>query len=183
MSPPVGITASSNAGAAAIAPAASAPTTELLNLPSTLNSAAAFIATVLERSPDGVIMLRSTYGMLAFKTPQSLSPGAKVEVRFTPGNPPSVSIVALGDPEPEDAEPPMRLDLGTTLTATLISDGTRVTLRVGAPLDDNLRRETGDIFHRACAAAGYHGDIMFAHANAIAVAPLTPLRTSIELRI
>ncbi len=34
-------------------------------------------------------------------------------------------------------------------------------LRSHAPLDDSLRRDTGDIFHRACAAAGYHGDIMF----------------------
>jgi hypothetical protein len=56
-------------------------------------------------------------------------------------------------------------------------------LRSHAPLDNALRRETSDIFHSACAAAGYHGDIVFATANAFAVAPLAPLRTSIELRI
>jgi len=134
MSEPFGISGSSNPALKGVAPAAAAPAVELLNPPSTLSTAATFIATVLQRKPDGTVLFRSPYGTLTLRTSQALAPGARVEVRFAPGTPPVVTLFALDNSEPVEAEaPPMRLDLGTTLTATLVSDGTRFTLRVGTP--------------------------------------------------
>ena len=98
------------------------------------------MATVLERSPEGAMVLRSAYGNLSLKTTQTLAPGTRVELRILPGNPPTVSILSIAEPDAAEAAPPMQLDLGTTLTATVVTAapdpnalaaGSRLMLRVG----------------------------------------------------
>jgi hypothetical protein len=126
-------------GAVGVAPAA--PVAELLSAPPALQTATNFMATVLERSPDGAVMLRSAFGNLSLKTTQTLAPGTRVELRIMPGNPPSVSIIAAAEPDATDSAPPMQLDLGTTLMATVVAAapdadapaaGSRLMLRVGS---------------------------------------------------
>ncbi len=56
-------------------------------------------------------------------------------------------------------------------------------LRTHAPLPQALREEAGALFRGASAAAGYHGDIVFATAPAFAVDPLTELRGHVAVRI
>ena len=98
-------------------------TAEVLIAPSAvLQSLAGLAATVMGRSPDGTLMVKSSYGTLSLKTTQPLPAGTRVELRLQSGNPQTVSIVTL-PPEPDAAEPPptTQLDLGTTFTATVIA--------------------------------------------------------------
>src|SRR5580698_9606292 len=97
-----------------------------------------FTATVIERGAEGALLLSSAYGALALKTAQPLAPGTKVELRVVATNPPTVTLQAA-PAEAEETEPPLQLDLGTTVTATVVtaasgSDalpaGTRLELRV-----------------------------------------------------
>ena len=119
--------------------AAAAPTVELAGpvppLPPTN-----FVAAVIARNPDGTLLTRSAFGALALKTAQPLAPGTKVELRVVSTNPPTVTLQPLA-PEEEQAGPPLQLDLGTTLTATVVapaqgdsaaSAGTKLLLRVAA---------------------------------------------------
>jgi hypothetical protein len=73
---------------------------ELLSAPSTLGSEASIIATVIDRSKDGALLLRSPFGIVSLRTPQNFPTGTRVELRVVAANPPSVSITVL-DSEPE----------------------------------------------------------------------------------
>jgi hypothetical protein len=147
MSDPLGITRPPPPAAALIQSIAAAalPNAELLGPVPALPQAASILATVIERSPEGALLLRSAYGGLALKTAQPLAPGTRVELRVLPGTPPTVSLQALAAPAPEaeDAAPPLQVDLGTTVTATVVAAppgdeampvGTRLLLRVAAAI-------------------------------------------------
>ncbi|HUK60726.1 MAG TPA: hypothetical protein VLV50_15955 [Stellaceae bacterium] len=56
-------------------------------------------------------------------------------------------------------------------------------LRSHAPLPQAIQEEAGALFRRASAAAGYHGDVVFATASAFAVDPMTELRGHVAVRI
>jgi len=97
-----------------------------------------FTATVIERSAQGALLLSSAYGALALKTAQPVAPGTKLELRVVATNPPTVTLQPAS-PEAEEIEPPLQLDLGTTVTATVVTaapgsdalpPGTRLELRV-----------------------------------------------------
>lgn len=123
--------------ATVIPPNAVAPGIELLTPLLALQEATTFAATVIGRSPEGAVLLRSAYGVFSLKSTLPLAPGTRVELRFQPGNPPSISLLGVIESEAAEATaPPMRLDLGTTTAATVIaagSDGT-ASLPVGARL-------------------------------------------------
>jgi hypothetical protein len=140
---PLGIGRPPAPGATLIQAAAAVPSAELLGpaptLPLPLSTS--FIATVIERSPEGALLLRSPYGGLALKTAQPLAPGTRVELRILPGNPPTVSILAAAGPEAEKPGPSLQLDLGTTVMATVVTAapgddavtvGAKLLLRVAA---------------------------------------------------
>jgi hypothetical protein len=116
---------------------------ELLGPVPALPQATSILATVIERSPEGALLLRSAYGGLALKTAQPLAPGTRVELRVLPGSPPTVSLQAIAAPEAEEAAPPLHVELGTTVMATVVAAppddealpvGTRLLLRVAAPI-------------------------------------------------
>lgn len=147
MSDPLGIARPLGPGATLIqtalaAAAAAAPHAELLGPAPALPLATSFMATVIERGPEGALMLRSAYGTLALKTPQPLAPGTRVELRVAPGTPPTVSIQAAAAPEAEEEPaPPLTVEPGTTVMATVVAAppgddampvGTRLLLRVAA---------------------------------------------------
>jgi hypothetical protein len=97
-----------------------------------------FTATVIERSAQGALLLSSAYGALALKTAQPVAPGTKLELRVIATNPPTVTLQPAS-PAAEEVEPPLQLDLGTTVTATVVTAapggdalpaGTRLELRV-----------------------------------------------------
>jgi hypothetical protein len=131
---PIALAAS--AGTAPVQGAGPAPSAEVIApvppLPPTN-----FVATVIERSAEGALLLRSAFGGLALKTTQPLAPGTKVELRVVSMNPPTVTLQAAA-PETEESAP-LQLDLGDTVTATVVAPapgetsppaGTRVELRV-----------------------------------------------------
>ena len=114
-----------------------APGVELLAPQLALQEAANILATVIGRSPEGTVLLRSAYGVFSLKSTLPLGVGTRVDVRYQPGNPPSFAILGIADGDaPEAAAPPTRLDVGTTTAATVIaagSDGTAA-LPVGTRL-------------------------------------------------
>jgi hypothetical protein len=130
----------------AVPPAPAAPVVELLSAPPALQAAANVAATILGRSPEGAVLLRTSLGMATIKTTLPLPPSGQIELRLQPGNPPTATIVSMQEGEAaEPAAPPMRLDLGTTVTATVIAPapdggaeapavGSHLLLRVIAPM-------------------------------------------------
>jgi hypothetical protein len=121
MTDPLGIGRPPGPGAPLIQAAASAPAVEPLGPAPALPLATSFMATVVERGPDGTLLLRSAYGGLSLKTTQPLPPGTRVELRVLPGNPPSVSMLAIGEPDAAETGPSLQLDLGTTVMATVVA--------------------------------------------------------------
>ncbi|HZT51522.1 MAG TPA: hypothetical protein VFA22_06305 [Stellaceae bacterium] len=112
------------AAATVIPPNAVAPGTELPNALLLLQEAANFAATVIGRDADGAMLLRSGFGLFSLKTTLPLDPGTRVELRYQPGNPPSLALLGVAETEaPEPAAPPMQLDLGTETAATVIAAG------------------------------------------------------------
>jgi hypothetical protein len=114
-----------------------APGIELLAQQLALQEAANFVATVIGRSAEGAVLLRSAFGTFSLKSALPLGTGTKVDVRYQPGNPPSLTILGVAEGEPaEPAAPPTRLDLGTTTGATVIASGSDSTtaLPVGTRL-------------------------------------------------
>jgi len=118
-----------------------APTAELLTEPPALSTAAVFTATVVGQTLEGAVEMRSAYGTFSLKTTASLPTGARVELRFQPGNPPSITVLGVDDAAAADP-PPWRLDLGTTTAATVVTPaqdapdvaaGTRLLVRIIAP--------------------------------------------------
>ena len=100
------------------------PGIELLTPQLALQEAANFVATVIGRSAEGAVLLRSTHGTFSLKSTLPLGTGNRVEVRYQPGNPPSITLLGPADGEPsETAAPPTRLDLGTMAEATVIAAG------------------------------------------------------------
>jgi hypothetical protein len=74
--------------------AASLPVIELAQQPpAALLLAATLAAIVVGRGGNGALLLRTDYGTLALKTPLSLPPGSRVDLKLLPGPPPSVVLL------------------------------------------------------------------------------------------
>lgn len=79
--------------------AASQPTIELAQQPpAALLLATTLAAVVLGRGGNGALLLRTDYGTLALKTPLSLPPGSRVDLKMLPGPPPAVMLLNVEQP-------------------------------------------------------------------------------------
>src|SRR6185437_12613305 len=66
--------------------------------PAALLLAATLAAIVVGRGGNGALLLRTDYGTLALKTPLSLPPGSRVDLKLLPGPPPSVLLLHIEAP-------------------------------------------------------------------------------------
>ncbi len=92
--------------------------------PNAALSAALLAATVVGRSAEGALLLRTTVGTLALQTPISLPTGTSLDVRLVPGTPPTAVLLNIHDSPPATETPappapPTELNLGTTVSATV----------------------------------------------------------------
>lgn len=97
------------------------PVLELVSPPEALQAAATFTAIVIGRNADGTLALRSSFGALTIKTALALAPGSRIDLDMQPGAPPTVTVLGIEEPpaDARDTPPPMQLDLGTTVDATV----------------------------------------------------------------